>query len=62
MHVPILPPEAIDDARPDYVMILPWNLKHEIMRQMRHIESWGGQFIVPIPAPAIVSPAEVTPP
>ncbi|MEZ5817619.1 MAG: class I SAM-dependent methyltransferase [Hyphomicrobiaceae bacterium] len=58
MHVPIYPPEAIDEARPDYVLILPWNLKHEIMRQMRHIESWGGRFIVPIPSPAIVAPAE----
>ncbi len=62
MHVPILPPEAIDEARPDYVMILPWNLKHEIMRQMHHIGDWGGKFIVPIPSPAIVAPAEVSAP
>jgi len=62
MHVPILTPEAIDEARPDYVMILPWNLKHEIMRQMRHIGDWGGQFIVPIPSPAIIPPPEVTAP
>ncbi len=61
MHVPILTPEAIDEARPDYVLILPWNLKHEIMRQMRHIGDWGGKFIVPIPSPAIVSPSEATP-
>ncbi len=56
MHVPILTPEAIDRARPDYVLILPWNLKTEIMHQMRHIADWGGKFIVPIPAPAIVAP------
>lgn len=56
MHVPILSTEAIDRARPDYVLILPWNLKTEIMHQMRHIADWGGQFIVPIPAPAIVAP------
>ena len=58
MHVPILPPEAIDEAKPDYVMILPWNLKAEIMRQMQHIGDWGAKFIVPIPTPAIVDPGE----
>jgi len=57
MHIPIRPPEAIDAAKPDYVLILPWNLKAEIMHQMRHIGSWGGQFIVPIPSPAIVASA-----
>lgn len=54
MHVPILPPEAIALARPDYVLILPWNLKHEIMDQLRDIASWGGRFIVPVPEPRIV--------
>jgi SAM-dependent methyltransferase len=58
MHVPILPPEAIDLARPDYVLILPWNLKREIMDQMRHIADWGGRFIVPIPEPRIVDPGD----
>ena len=58
MHVPILPPEAIDNAKPDYVLILPWNLKAEIMRQMHHIGDWGAKFIVPIPIPVIVEPGE----
>ena len=58
MHVPILPPEAIDNAKPDYVLILPWNLKAEIMRQMHHIGDWGARFIVPIPSPVIVDPGE----
>jgi hypothetical protein len=48
-HIPILPPEAIDSARPDYVLILPWNLRNEIMAQLEHVRSWGGRFVVPIP-------------
>jgi SAM-dependent methyltransferase len=57
-HVPILPVEALDAAKPDYVLILPWNLKDEIIRQMRHIGSWGGKFIVPIPEARIIDPTE----
>ena len=48
-RIPIYPPEKIDEAKPDYVLILPWNLKDEIMGQMSHIRNWGGQFVVPIP-------------
>jgi hypothetical protein len=58
MHIPILPPETIDHAKPDYVLILPWNLKKEIMQQMRHIREWGGKFIIPIPNAEIVDPPE----
>lgn len=58
MRIPILPPEAIDMARPDYVLILPWNLQDEIMEQMRHIADWGGRFIVPIPHPRIIDPRD----
>jgi hypothetical protein len=58
MHIPILPVEAIDAAKPDYVFILPWNLRHEIMQQMSYIGRWGGKFIVPIPEPAIIDPKE----
>jgi SAM-dependent methyltransferase len=56
MHIPILQPEEIDAAKPDYLLILPWNLKTEIMRQMRHIGNWGGKFIIPIPEVAVVEP------
>jgi hypothetical protein len=59
MHIPIYPVEAIDSARPDYVLILPWNLKQEIVHQMRHIGEWGGQFIVPIPDLGIINPREL---
>jgi C-methyltransferase C-terminal domain/Putative zinc binding domain/Methyltransferase domain len=49
-HIPIFSPEKIFETRPDYLLILPWNFKDEIMRQMARIKDWGGSFIVPIPA------------
>ncbi len=48
-HIPIYPPDRIQETRPDYVLILPWNLREEIMEQMAGIREWGGQFVVPIP-------------
>jgi SAM-dependent methyltransferase len=48
-HIPIFPPEKLDEARPDYVLILPWNFQAEIRHQMAHIRRWGGRFVVPIP-------------
>ena len=48
-HIPIYPPDRFGETKPDYVLILPWNLKDEIMEQMSYIRSWGGQFVVPIP-------------
>jgi SAM-dependent methyltransferase len=53
-HIPILSPDAIRDTRPDYVFILPWNLKDEISAQMSFVREWGGKFIVPIPEPQIL--------
>lgn len=53
-HIPILAPEAILEAKPDYVLILPWNLKDEIMAQMAEVRSWGGRFVVPIPTVQIL--------
>ena len=55
-HIPVLPVEALDAARPDYVLILPWNLRKEIVAQMRHIGQWGGKFVVPIPEATIIDP------
>jgi SAM-dependent methyltransferase len=52
-HIPIHPPERIRATRPDYVLILPWNLRHEIMTSLAYIRDWGGQFIVPIPDVAV---------
>jgi SAM-dependent methyltransferase len=48
-RIPILHPERIRQTRPDYVLILPWNLKTEIMGQLQYIREWGGRFVVPIP-------------
>lgn len=48
-HIPVYEPERIRAIKPDYVLILPWNFKEEIMEQMAYIGEWGGQFVVPIP-------------
>lgn len=53
-HIPIFPPERIAEDRPDYLFILPWNLKDEIIRQMAFIKEWGGRFIVPIPRAEVI--------
>ena len=52
-HIPVHAPEKIRETRPDYVLILPWNLKDEIIRQLAYIREWGGQFVVPIPEPRV---------
>jgi hypothetical protein len=48
-HIPIFAPDKLREVRPDYVLILPWNVKDEIVQQMSDVRSWGGQFVVPIP-------------
>ena len=48
-HIPILPPKALKSYRPDYVLILPWNIADEVVSQQSSIEDWGGQFVVSIP-------------
>jgi SAM-dependent methyltransferase len=53
-HIPIHPPERIRETRPDFVMILPWNLKQEIIAQLEYIRQWGGQFLIPIPEVQVV--------
>jgi SAM-dependent methyltransferase len=53
-HIPIHAPDRIRETRPDYIFILPWNLKEEITAQMSYVRDWGGKFIVPIPEPTIL--------
>ncbi len=48
-HIPIYHPDKIQETQPDYVLILPWNIKEEIMAQIAYIREWRGKFIVPIP-------------
>jgi 2-polyprenyl-3-methyl-5-hydroxy-6-metoxy-1,4-benzoquinol methylase len=48
-RIPIYHPDKIRETKPDYIVILPWNLKGEIMRQLQFVREWGGQFVVPIP-------------
>jgi hypothetical protein len=52
-HIPIYHPDRIAETKPDYVVILPWNLKDEIMEQLQYIREWGGRFVVPIPKVAV---------
>ncbi len=52
-HIPVVAPEELMRARPDYVLILPWNLQGEIRRQLAAISDWGGRFVVPVPVATI---------
>ncbi|HTN71643.1 MAG TPA: methyltransferase C-terminal domain-containing protein, partial [Methylomirabilota bacterium] len=48
-HIPIYSPDRIRETEPDYLVILPWNLREEIMEQMSYIREWNGRFVVPVP-------------
>ncbi|MBI3258648.1 MAG: methyltransferase domain-containing protein [Ignavibacteriae bacterium] len=54
-HIPIKSVDLIKETKPDYLFILPWNLKEEIIKQMGYIRTWGGKFVVPIPKLEIIS-------
>lgn len=54
-RIPIFHPDRIKETKPDYLFILPWNFKDEIMEQMSYIRDWSGQFVVPIPTVKIYS-------
>lgn len=56
VRIPVFPTERIRETRPDYVVILPWNLKDEIVQQLSYIREWGGKFVLPIPAATILEP------
>ncbi|KAA9151091.1 class I SAM-dependent methyltransferase [Amycolatopsis acidicola] len=53
-RIPVLPPERIAEDRPDYVLILPWNLRAELTEQLSYVEEWGGRLVFPIPSLEIV--------
>jgi hypothetical protein len=48
-HIPIYKPDRIRETKPDYILILPWNLKKEITQQLSYAKEWGAEFVVPIP-------------
>ena len=52
-HIPIFPPEKIAETKPDYILVLPWNLIDEIASQLSYVADWGGRLIVPIPAATV---------
>jgi SAM-dependent methyltransferase len=54
-HIPILHPSKIAESRPDFILILPWNLKDEIIEQLSFVRDWGARFIVPIPEVAVLA-------
>jgi SAM-dependent methyltransferase len=54
-HIPIFHPDKIKETKPDYLLILPWNLKDEVMKQMSYVRDWGCQFVVPIPEVEVYS-------
>jgi hypothetical protein len=53
-RLPIHAPERIAETKPDYVLILPWNLRNEIVSQMAHVRDWGGRFVVPVPRATVL--------
>ena len=48
-HIPVVSPEAMMSEKPDYVLILPWNLQDEIREQLAAVKTWGGRFVTPVP-------------
>ncbi len=55
-HIPIYPPDALDAARPDYVVVMPWNLRAEISAQLAHVAEWGGKLVVALPRLEVFEP------
>ena len=54
-HIPIYAPERINETRPDFILLLPWNLQKELTAQLAHVKAWGAQLVVPIPRPKVLS-------
>ncbi|HXL93206.1 MAG TPA: class I SAM-dependent methyltransferase [Streptosporangiaceae bacterium] len=53
-HIPIYPPEHLAETRPDFVLVLPWNLRTEISHQLEYVRSWGAKLVIPIPVLEVV--------
>ncbi len=48
-HIPVVAPDRIDEERPDFIVIFPWNLREEVIEQLGHARSWGARFVTAIP-------------
>jgi hypothetical protein len=55
-RIPIVPPDRLADARPDFLLVLPWNIADEIMQATSFIGAWGGRFVVPSPVLRVIAP------
>jgi SAM-dependent methyltransferase len=53
-HIPIYAPDRLAETKPDYILVLPWNLRDEITEQLSYVRSWGGRLVFPIPALEVV--------
>ncbi|MFN3943478.1 MAG: methyltransferase domain-containing protein [Allosphingosinicella sp.] len=53
-HIPVLAPEAIDETRPDFIVIFPWNIRDEVVEQLGHAREWGAKFVVAVPELAVI--------
>jgi len=53
-HIPICNEDRIKETKPDYILILPWNIKEEIMKQLSYVNNWGCKFVVPVPKLEVV--------
>jgi hypothetical protein len=53
-RIPVHQPERIAETKPDYVLLLPWNLREELLEQLDYVRAWGGRFVVPIPEPEVI--------
>ena len=58
-HIPIVPPEKIRETRPDFVLILPWNIAHEVIGQLAYIRQWGGRFVCAVPKLSVENPGDL---
>ena len=54
VRIPVLSPDAIADRKPDYVLILPWNIRDEVIKQLSSIREWGGKFVIAIPSLTVI--------
>jgi hypothetical protein len=53
-HIPVHSPDKLDETKPDYIFVLPWNLRAEITDQLSYVREWGGRLVFPIPELEIV--------